>query len=106
MSEHLQEHSSRFHSEFPEQLRNLLKDLVQERSEHPQHNKDHQSGVHGKLREASRHSLGTLKVGRSRVQAASRVDLQQVPLTWYEQYPQEIQAYPIARTSKCATYGN
>ena len=34
---------------------------------------------------------------RSRVQAASHVDLQQVPLTRYEQYPQEIQAYPIAR---------
>ena len=34
---------------------------------------------------------------RSRVQAASHVDLQQVPLTRYKQYPQEIQAYPIAR---------
>ena len=36
-------------------------------------------------------------MGRSRVQAASCVDLQQVPLTRYEQYQQEIQAYPIAR---------
>ena len=36
-------------------------------------------------------------MGRSRVQVASHVDLQQVPLTRYEQYPQEIQAYPIAR---------
>ena len=97
MLERPQEHRSRFHSEFPEQSRNSLKDPVQERSEHLQRNKDHQSGVHSKFREASRHSLGTLNVGRSRVQAASCVDLQQVPLTWYEQYQQEIQAYPIAR---------
>ena len=96
-SERPQEHRSRFHSEFPEQSRNSLKDPVQERSEHLQHNKDHQSGVHSKFREASPHSLGTLNVGRSRVQAASCVDLQQVPLTRYEQYQQEIQAYPIAR---------
>ena len=53
MSERLQEHSSRFHSEFPEQLRNSLKDPVQERSDHPQCNKDHQSGVHSDFREVT-----------------------------------------------------
>ena len=97
MLERLQECNSRFHSKFPEQSQNSLKDPVQERSEHPQHNKDHQNGVHGKFREASRHSLGTLNVGRSRVQAASHVDPQQIPLTGYEQCPQEIQTYPVAR---------
>ena len=91
VSEHLQERNSRFYSEFPEQLQNSLKDPVQERSDHPQCN-----GVHGKFREASRHSLGTLNVSRSRVQAASCVD-PQVPSTGYEQYPQEIRTYPVAR---------
>ena len=96
-SERLQAQSNRIYSEFPEQSWDSLKDPVQERGEHLQYNKEHQGGVHSEFREASRHLLGTLSVGRSRVQAASHVDLQQVPLTGYEQYPQEIQAYPIAR---------
>ena len=53
--------------------------------------------LHSKFIEPSQHSLGTLNIGRSRVQVASHVDSQQVPLTGYEQYPQEMQAYPIAR---------
>ena len=76
ISERLQEHSNRIYSEFPEQSGNLLKEPVQERGEHPQHNKECQGGVHSKFREASQHLLGTLNVGRSRVQAASRVDPQ------------------------------
>ena len=84
-SERLQEHNNRFHSEFPEQLQNSPKDPVQERSDHLQLN-----GLQGEFREVSQHSLGTLNIGRSRVQAASRVDPQQIPLTGYEQYPQEI----------------
>ena len=72
--ERLQERSSRFCSEFPEQSWNSLKDPVQEISEHPQCNKDQQGGVHSKFREASQHSLGTLNVGRSRVQATSSAD--------------------------------
>ena len=38
-----------------------------------------------------------MNVGRSRVQAASHVDPQQVPLTGYEQYPQEVRTYPVVR---------
>ena len=52
---------------------------------------------HSEFIEPSQHSLGTLNVGRSRVQAASCVDPQQVPLTGYEEYPQEVQTYPVAR---------
>ena len=33
------------------------------------------------------------------MQAASRVNPQQVPLTGYEQYSQEMQSYPVARES-------
>ena len=96
-SKHLQEGSNRFHSEFPEQLQKLLKEPVQERSDYPQHNKDHPSGTHNKFRETSQHSLGTLNIGRSRVKAANCMDPQQVPLTGYEQCPHEIQTYPVAR---------
>ena len=52
---------------------------------------------HSEFIEPSPHSLGTLNAGRSRVQAASCVDPQQVPLTGYEEYPQEMQTYPIGR---------
>ena len=38
-----------------------------------------------------------MNVGKSRIQVASHVDPQQVPLTGYEQYPQEVPAYPVAR---------
>ena len=91
MSERLQERNSGFQSEFPEQSRNSLKDPMKEKSDHPQTN-----GVHSEYRESSQHSLGTLNVGKSRVQAASHVDLQHIPLKGYEQYPQEIQTYPVS----------
>ena len=90
-SERLQSRNIRFHSEFPKQSRNSLKDTVQGKSDHP-----HTNGVHSEYREPSRHLLGTMNVGRSRVQAASRVD-PQVPLTGYKQYPQEVRTYPVAR---------
>ena len=97
-SERLQEHSSRFHSEFPEQSQNSLKDPVQERSEHPQLNKDHQSGVHSEFREASR-----------QVQSASGQ-----PCGSATSSTNTVRAVPAGntgiphcqRTSKCATYGN
>ena len=41
--------------------------------------------------------MGTLNVGKSRLQAMDRVDPQQVPLTGYENYRQELQTYPVAR---------
>ena len=65
-----------FHSEFPEQSQNLLKDMVQEKTDHIQ-----TDGIHSEYKEPSRHSLDTMIVGRSRVQAASRVNPRHVPLT-------------------------
>ena len=91
-SERLQSCNIGFHSKFPEQSRNLLKDTVQGISDHSQTN-----GVHSIYREPSRHSSDTMNIGRSRVQGASHVDPQQVPLTGYGQYPQEVQTYPVAR---------
>ena len=91
-SEHLQPHNTEFHSKFPEQSRNSLKDAVQGKGGHTQTLR-----VHSEYREPSWHSSDTMNVGRSRVQAASRVDSQHVPLTGYEQYPPEVQTYPVTR---------
>ena len=54
-------------------------------------------GFHSKFVETSRHLLGTLNVGKSWVQVADCVDPQQVPLTGYEDFRQELQAYPVSR---------
>ena len=56
-----------------------------------------QRGFHSEFIELSWHSLTTLNVGKSRVQAADCVDLQQVPLTGYENFHQEFQMYPVSR---------
>ena len=38
-----------------------------------------------------------MSLGKSRIQATDRVNLQQVLLTGYEQFPQEMQTYPVSR---------
>ena len=38
-----------------------------------------------------------MSMGKSRIQATDHVNLQQVQLTGYEQFPQEIQTYPVSR---------
>ena len=81
-----------FHGEFPEQSQNSLKDAVQKNTDHTQ-----ASGIHSEYRESSRHSPDTMNIGKSRVQAASRMDPNHVPLTGYEQYHQEVRTYPVNR---------
>ena len=56
-------------------------------------------GFHSEFVEALQHSLGTVNIGKSWVQAAdaNHVDPQQVPLTGYENYHQEFQTYPASR---------
>ena len=36
-------------------------------------------------------------MGKSRIEATDHVNLQQVQLTGYEQFPQEVQTYPVSR---------
>ena len=57
----------------------------------------HKVGFHSEFTETLRHLLRTLNVGRSQMQAPDCVDPQQVPLTGYENFQQEIQTYPVAR---------
>ena len=80
------------HSEFPVQSQNSLKDTVQEKMDHIQ-----TDGIHSEYREPFRHSPDTMIVGRSRVQATSRVNPRHIPLTGYEHYPQEVRTYPVIR---------
>ena len=54
-------------------------------------------GIHSEFTEHSQQSLGTLNIGRSRVQATYQINTQQIPLTGYENFPQELQTYPVAR---------
>ena len=66
-------------------------------SEMVKHVQNETRRFHSEFIKPSQHSLGTLNIRRSRVQAASRVDPQQVPLTGYEEYLQEMQTFPVAR---------
>ena len=59
---------------------------------------DTNKGVfHNEFREPSQHLLGTVNVGKSRLQAADKVDAQRLPLIGYENYQQELQTYPVYR---------
>ena len=81
-----------FHREFPEQSQNLLKGVVRRKTSQTQASEEH-----GEYRESSQHSPETMNVGKSRVQAANRMDPKHIPLTGYEHYHQEIQTYPVNR---------
>ena len=54
-------------------------------------------GIHSDFIEHSQQSLGTLNIGRSRVQATDQINTQQIPLTGYENFRQEAKTYPISR---------
>ena len=41
--------------------------------------------------------LGTLNIRNSRVQATDQINTQQIPLTGYENFRQELQTYPVSR---------
>ena len=54
-------------------------------------------GIHSEFIEHSQQSLGTLNIGRLRVQATDRINTQQILLTGYENFRQELQTYPVLR---------
>ena len=54
-------------------------------------------GIHGEFIQHSQQSLGTLNVGKSRVQAADQMNTRHIPLTGYENFHQELQTYPLSR---------
>ena len=54
-------------------------------------------GIHSEFIEHSQQSLGTLNVGKSRVQAMDQMNKRHIPLTGYENFRQELQTYPVSR---------
>ena len=54
-------------------------------------------GIHSEFTEHSQQSLGTLNMGKSRVQATDQINTWQIPLTGYENFHQELQTYPVLR---------
>ena len=54
-------------------------------------------GIHGEFIEHSQKSLGTLNVGKSRVQAADQMTTRHILLTGYENFHQELETYPMSR---------
>ena len=54
-------------------------------------------GIHSEFVEHSQQSLGTLNVGKSRVQATDQISTRHILLTGYENFRQELQTYPVSR---------
>ena len=92
------EHNRDLHSDLREDSRNSLRMMpVSRKTETIQKERNVNRGIHSKFTEHSQQSLGTLKIGRSRVQATDQINTQQIPLTGYENFRQELQTYPVSR---------
>ena len=71
--------------------------LVSRKTETLQKERNINRGIHSEFTEHSQQSLGTLNIGRSRMQATDQINTQQIPLTGYENFRQELQTYPVVR---------
>ena len=70
---------------------------VSRKAETVQKERNINRGIHSEFTDHSQQSLGTLNIGRSRVQATDQMNTQQIPLTGYENFRQELQTYPVSR---------
>ena len=99
-TENLQRQDRGFHSESIEHSQNLLRPPTTREKEDDyvlMDNCQARGRLHSEFIEPSQNSLKLMSMGKSRVQATDHVNLQQVPLTGYEQFPQEMQTYPVSR---------
>ena len=86
------------HSELREDSQNSLRmTSVSRNTEALQKTSNANRGIHGEFVEHSQQLLGTLNVGKSRVQAADQMNTRHIPLTGYENFHQELQTYPVSR---------
>ena len=86
------------HSNLREDSQNLLKIIpVSQKTDTVQKERNVNRGIHSEFTEHSPQSLGILNIGKSRVQAADQMNTQQIPLTGYENFRQELQTYPVSR---------
>ena len=91
-------HNRDLHSDLREDSRNLLRMTpVLRKAEPIQKERNVNRGIHSEFIEHSQQSLGTLNIGRSRVQVTDRINTQQIPLTGYKNFREELQTYPVSR---------
>ena len=91
-------HNRDLHSDLREDSRNSLRMMpVSRKAETIQKERNVNRRIHSEVTEHSQQSLGTLNIGRSRVQATDQINTQQIPLTGYENFRQELQTYPVSR---------
>ena len=97
-------HKRDLHSDLREDLRNSLRMTpVSRKTETIQKERNVNRGIHSEFTEHSQQSLGTLNVGRSRVQATDQISTQQIPLTGYENFRQELRNIPSFEGSNDST---
>ena len=99
VTEQVKQHrNAAVHSDLREDPQNSLKmTSVSRNTEALQKTSNANRGIHGEFVEHSQQSLGTLNVGKSRVQVADQMNTQHIPLTGYENFQQELQTYPVSR---------
>ena len=86
------------HSDLQEDSQNSLRvTSVSRNTEALQKKSNANRGIHSEFIEHSQQSIGTLNVGKSRVQAADQINTGHIPLTGYENFRQEFQTYPVSR---------
>ena len=91
-------HKRDLHSDLRGDLRNSLRMTpVSRKAETIQKERNINRGIHSEFTEHTQQSLGTLNIGRLRVQATDQINTQQIPLTGYENFHQELQTYPVSR---------
>ena len=91
-------HNRDLHSDLREDSRNSLRMApVSRKTETTPKERNVNRDIHSEFTEHSQQSLGTLNIGRSRVQATDQINTQQIPLTGYENFRQELQTYPVSR---------
>ena len=91
-------HNRDLHSDLGEDSQNSLRMMpVLRKAEPIQKERNVNRGIHSEFIEHSQQSLGTLNIGRLRVQATDQIKTQQIPLTGYENFRQELQTYPVSR---------
>ena len=91
-------HNRDLHSDLREDSRNSLRMTpVSRKAETIQKERNVNRGIHSKFTEHSQQSLGMLNIRRLRVQATDQINTQQILLTGYENFCQELQTYPVSR---------
>ena len=95
----MQQHgNAAVHSDLREDSHNSLRMTSASRNtETLQKTSNANRGIHSEFIEHSQQLLGTLNVGKSRVQVADQMNTRHIPLTGYENFHQELQTYPVSR---------